>query len=278
MGSAAPALPKKKVPSSMTTENNQASLFDEFGRCIPAANEAGAHRTTRRWFICQQPEIDYSAIHARIDAQLGGGSALSVDEFKQRADAILENLRQNPATANLVKGVKVPFFLPKASHADIGQALAERYLPAVAQAFETRFPTYTFTDHNKVELTGQLSVGEKSRHDRLIHAMSQDCVVGYYFPALLEFSIPAARRQIDALPDNFVLAGGYDTCAAFIGSPDLLLRTDGYPPLLWMAGLDGEKENIGYHLEAYGYNLTFNRRAHLGQTAEYWGSGLAVLG
>lgn len=265
-------------PAPLESHNNQASLFDEFGRSIPAANETGARRMTRRRFICQQPAIDYAASHRRIVAQLGGGAELSCAEFSTRAEAILERLRHDPQTANLLNGVKVPFFLPQASHQDIGQALGERYLPAVSQAFETQFPAYAFTDHNKVNLSGQLSVAEKSRHDRLLQEMSQGSVVGYYFPAFLEFSIPAALRQMDALPADFVLAGGYDTCAAFIGSPDLLLRTDGYPPLLWLAGLNGEKGNIGYHLEAYGYNLTFNRRAHLGQAAEYWASGLVMLG
>ena len=45
----------------------------------------------------------------------------------------------------------------------------------------------------------------------------------------------------------------------------------------WLAGLQGEKPGIGYHFEAYGYNLTFNRRPHLDQTAEYWWSGVTVL-
>ena len=73
------------------------------------------------------------------------------------------------------------------------------------------------------------------------------------------------------------MAGGFDTAAAFVAAPDLLLRGDGYPPLLWLAALDGEQPGIGYHFEAYGHNLTFNRRAHLDQTAEYWWSGITVL-
>ena len=57
----------------------------------------------------------------------------------------------------------------------------------------------------------------------------------------------------------------------------LLLRRDGYPPLLWLSGVEAEAPDAGYHFEAYGYNLTFNRRPHLGQTAEYWWHGLTVL-
>ena len=99
-----------------------------------------------------------------------------------------------------------------------------------------------------------------------------------YLPCLLEYSIPAALEQMATLPEHFLLAGGLDTSAAFVSLPGLLLRKDGYPPLLWFSGLAAEKDGVGYHYEAYGYNLTFNRRAHLGKVAEYWASALVVLG
>ena len=38
-----------------------------------------------------------------------------------------------------------------------------------------------------------------------------------------------------------------------------------------------DKEKIGYHIESYGYNLTFNKRPHLGNVAEYWAHSLIVL-
>ena len=39
-----------------------------------------------------------------------------------------------------------------------------------------------------------------------------------------------------------------------------------------------EDENVGDYFEAYGRNLTFNRRPHFGQVSEYWDSGIVVLG
>jgi len=131
--------------------------------------------------------------------------------------------------------------------------------------------------HVKLGLAGKLTVQPGSRHERLIEAMGNDEVVGLYFPCLTEYSLPAALERVASLPEHLLLAGGFDTAAAFVGVPDLLLRTDGYPPLLWLTGLAGEKPGIGYHFEAYGHDLTFNRRAHLGQTAEYWWSGISVL-
>ncbi|MBV5349669.1 hypothetical protein JZU71_00435, partial [bacterium] len=101
-------------------------------------------------------------------------------------------------------------------------------------------------------------------------------MVGHYFPCLLEYSVPATIEQLQNTPSEILLAGGFDTCAAFIGSPDLLLKSQDYPPLIWLAALEAERKDVGYHFEAYGYNLTFNRRPHFGQVAEYWASGLVV--
>lgn len=199
-------------------------------------------------------------------------------EFAERAEAILRGLRNDPATSGIVDGVHVPFFLPRAVHADIGKAMEDVYLKASRDAFLDMFPDYAFVNHHAGGLEGKLGIAPGSRHERLIEAMRDSDTVGYYFPCLLEYSVPAAVEQMQFLPDNFVLAGGFDTCAAFTGSPDLLLKTDEYPPLLWLAALTGEKEGIGYHFEAYGYNLTFNRRPHLDQAAEYWASGLVALG
>ena len=150
-------------------------------------------------------------------------------------------------------------------------------LPAVADAYQEKFPDYRFTNHHKTGLTGRLSVQPNSRHEHLIDAMADKDVVGVYFPCLSEYSIPAALQRIATLPEHLLLAGGFDTCAALVATPGLLMRTDGYPPLLWLSALASEKESVGYHFEAYGYNLTFNRRPHLGHAAEYWSSGISVL-
>jgi hypothetical protein len=266
------ALPKPAL------HGTAASLLDEHGRCIPSGLNTEVHQKTRRYFAFTQPEIDYTAIHARISQHLGIAEAISAGEFEQRSSAILQKLRDDPATRNITEGVSVPFFLPRASYPDYGGSLDDIYLPAVKGAFSDKHPKYTFVNHHKSGLAGKLSVAPGSRHQQLVTAMQREQIVGYFFPCLTEYSIPAALEQTGKLPEQFLLAGGFDTCAALIGSPDLLLSIKGYPPLLWLAALSGEKENVGYHFEAYGYNLTFNRRPHFGQVAEYWASGLVVLG
>jgi hypothetical protein len=254
------------------------SLFDEHGRRIPPDLGSAVLKENRRRFVCTQPQIGYGEIHARIKDHLGTGDALSAAEFEGRAEGILESLRSDTKTKHITDGIRVPFYLPKAKYPDLGEELEKGYLEAAKRSFQKQFPEYDFVNHHKDGLGGKLSTAPGSRHERLLEAMQQAAVVGYYFPCLSGYSVPAAIEQMETLPEKFLLAGGFDTCAAFVGSPDLLLRTDGYPPLLWLAALSGEKEEIGYHFEAYGYNLTFNRRPHLGRTAEYWASGLVVLG
>lgn len=270
-------------PTSGATGVNGAavSLFDEHGRCVPSDGiTAAVHRKIRRYFDCTQPEIDYADIHRRISTHLGGNGGLSAADFERRAEAILERLRADPRSGDILEAVRVPFFLPRGIEAgrDIGESLDQRFLPAVAAAYVEKFPGHDFINHHKSGLAGRLSIVPESRHDRLYGALAEDCVVGWYFVALSEYSVPAAIEQVAELPEDFLLAGGIDTCAAFIGSPGLLLRTEGYSPLLWLTALAAEKEGIGYHFEPYGYDLTFNRRSHLGAAAEYWANALTVIG
>lgn len=259
-------------------DTNMPTLFDQYGRRNPDGIKAAVHRNIRRYFLCKQPAIDYSAIHGRLTRHLKIDNPISAQEFEQRAEAILAGLRSDPLTANLCLGVGVPFLLPKAEYADLGTAFEKTYLAATEQAFGEVFPEYQFVNHNKDDLKTKFGVAPGSRQQRLLQAMQADQVVGYFFPALSEYSVPAAIEQMDGLPESFLLAAGFDTAAAFIGSPDLLLRTDGYPPLLWLAGWQVETAQVGYHFEAYGYNLTFNRRVHFNQAAESWASGLVVIG
>lgn len=252
-------------------------LFDEHGRRVPPPMAALAHATSRRYFKVNQPAIDYADIHARLQKHLG--VEMSMGDFEARAEDILHRLREDDSQ-EILAGVKVPFILPLdpyASRGDYGNALESLYLPAVKDAFAEECPHYTFIDYTK-DLAGKLSVEPESRHQRLVAAMGEQEMVGFYFPCLLEYSVPAALEQLAELPNDFMLSGGFDTSAAFVSAPHLIDRHDGYPPLLWLAALRGEAPGIGYHYEAYGHNLTFNRRPHLGRVSEYWAAGLTVIG
>ena len=257
---------------------NKNTHFDEYGRCLPRGIANATHEKSRRYFSIVQPVIEYKHIYERLDNGFGIAVDISLLEFEQRAEAILGELRAEDDTANILKGVGIPFILPKAKYEDIGKAMETVYLNAVQQSFNNRFPEYEFINHYPQSLSDKLSVSKGSRHEKLIEAMKDDVVVGYFFPCLLEYSVPAARERMASLPEKFLLAGGYDLAAAFVSAPDMLMREDGYPPLLWLSGLNADTEYAGFHFEAYGYDLNFNRRMHLGHVAEYWASGLVILG
>jgi MoaA/NifB/PqqE/SkfB family radical SAM enzyme len=254
-----------------------AEIFDRDGRCVPRG-EIAAHTVSRHYFRLQPLAIDYAAIRRRVADTLGEQCLPDAGEFERRVAAIRQRIAGDPATRGLQNGVCVPILLPQATHADIGQALDERYLPAVERAFAAAFPGHAFTNHHKTGLAGKLGVAPESRHHALIERMAGGAVVGCYFPALTEYAPPAARARLTTLPEHLLLAGGFDTCAALIAAPGLLRNREAYPPLLWLAALDGEKAAAGYHFEAYGDNLTFNRRLHFGAAAESWACGLVVLG
>ncbi|MAY40957.1 MULTISPECIES: hypothetical protein [unclassified Neptuniibacter] len=249
------------------------SLFDEFGRCIPDNISESAHTTVRRYFKCNTPEIDLEAIFHQMTALLGQGST-DLTNFKSQIKALLKQLKADPETQNICNAPYVPFIIPKQSIHDAGELLQSTFLPAVCSSYNSRYPEYSFDNHYKGCLIERLTISPQSRHQELLDKLRQTDIIGLYFPAMDGYSLAAARERISSLPKQFSLAGGVDTCAAFIACPDLLMRTDGYPPLLWFGALETANHNEGFHLEAYGYNLTFNHRMHLGNADEYWVNGL----
>lgn len=267
-----------RLTEEVTSAEPPEGLFDLSGRCRPAGLKAPAFPMSRGYFALRQPVLDYEAIHARFAMAWGADDLPSVAVFRDRAQAVLTRLGTQDEIRGLLNGVHVPFLIPPSMHPDIGEALTHHYLPALRLAFCAALPEFAFVDHHSAALSGKLGIAAGSRHEKLLSAMAQGAVVGWYFPCLSEYSVPAMIERVSTLPSEFLLAGGYDTCAALIGSPELLLRRDAYPPLLWLAALTTSHAHEGDYFEAYGGNLTFNRRVHFGKAAEYWNAGLVVLG
>ena len=146
----------------------------------------------------------------------------------------------------------------------------------MAAAFTQAHPGQVFKDHHTLSLSGSMRFRAGSRHEHLIQRLSAGPVIGLYMPALTEYSLPAAVERLATLPTDWLLAGGIDTAAALIAEPALLVRKQGYAPLLWTAGLE-TKPGEGHCFEAYGYDMTFNRRKHFDACAETSTCALVVL-
>ena len=70
--------------------------FDINGRCIPHGIMAEHHVQTRRYFVFEQPEIDYDTIYARLVKHLAIEKPITAQEFAERAEKILDKLRDDP--------------------------------------------------------------------------------------------------------------------------------------------------------------------------------------
>src|SRR6266545_4721774 len=101
------------------------SLFDGSGRRVPPQGISGAVNAADRRYILVQPRIDYAEIHRRLAEYLEPTGLASADEFAERAQGLLDDLRRSEETRELANGVRVPFALGRREHADIGQALEE---------------------------------------------------------------------------------------------------------------------------------------------------------
>ena len=254
------------------------NLFDVSGRRVPADGLGAPVNPACSRYTLGQPAIDYGEMHARISEHMGSAGQVSASEFAERAEGVLDSLRRNEETAPLANAVRVPFALAADRRDDLGQALEDRYLPALERSWKAAFPKADFKNELRGGLASAVAVAKGSRYERLIQAMAEGPVVGYYFPlALSGFSVAAALRQVSELPDIFVLSGGHEVCAALTGCPDLIVHKGGYPPQLDLSAFQAPAEGYGYHFAPYGYNLTFNGRFHNGLASDYCSSGLTVI-
>ena len=125
----------------MTTQQ----IFDDYGRCIPTGLKNSVNDQTRRYFLCDQPKIDFDEIYGRLSGVLAVEDGFTVDDFKARAQQIISGLQASEETKNITNGVYVPFFVPRDKEfSDIGAAMEETYLPAVGQAYTQKLPEYEF--------------------------------------------------------------------------------------------------------------------------------------
>ena len=251
-------------------------FFDETGRCSPVGLIEPAHKKSRRYFNIPRRSRDLSEVYHRMVNSLPGNYP-TLSFFISEYESIIHGIESNPEVSGLLNGAFVPFILPQLEIVDEAQALQDLFLGTLAGSYERSFPSYTFKNHVKFDISGKFKSISGSRHALLIQRLKKEPIVGLYAPVFREFTINAAAERMPDLPQNFLLSGAIDTVAAFIANPDILFDKDGYTPLVWLPGMSG-KDGEGYCLEAYGYDLTFNRRMHFNKCSETSSSGLVVIG
>ena len=261
----------------MHAGKNMMIEIDSWGRCLPTHTDEAAHHGSRRYFQITRPSITDEALLTNLKRafpDLGIDDLLCIDHWR----ALRARIESLPQLKNLLSGTVLPFALPKIPTGIAPDEWMDHVLlPSLAHSFEALSPGQVFKNHCTEPLSKKLILRKGTRHERLLNALEDGPIVGLYLPCLSGYSFLASSEQLNAFPDDFVLSGCVDLTGALIANPRALIRHDGYAPLLWLSAYQAHNNESGYHFESYGLDLTFNRRAHLNQVAEYWWHGISIF-
>jgi len=267
--------------------NNQ-SLFDNNGRRVPFKGMRVFNEASLSYYKIDKSTFDFEEIFNNSNNFSDINPSLTLELFESTCLFLKEKLIKEPLLKNLFDGVHVPFICPRRDQeSDLGRELEKTTLPSVASSFKASFPELhcKATLQGSSKLEGELFIAEDSRYDSFIEASNRGTVVGWFFPqALQEYDIESQRSQMKTLPmhDNLVLSGALDTAAALVGSPDLLVNIDDYPPVLCLSALKHNDDRLMLCFKAYGQHLEFWCMSQMltpgqKQVSEQWSGGLTVF-
>jgi hypothetical protein len=213
--------------ASIKIEEVIRKFFDKNGRMIPMAGMKSAVCDPNKDFHLIQPqmveEVDFANRILRLHGTLGIDTDISGEQMFYATKTLLDTLRVDPRTTNLLNAVYLPVIIPKTEIGDIG-TLIEQWLVGVDKSHKKTFGERAFNNYLKGALTKAVSIVSESRHDRLIEQMKQGPIIGLYFPNPLQgFSVDADREQMATLPEEFILSG-LDAIIGMIMYPDVLAR------------------------------------------------------
>jgi len=272
----------------MIKEENNQSLFNSDGRRIPFNGMRVFNERSLSYYKISKSSYNYQEILRNSIRFSNVDPSLKLDTFESTCKKLKENLEKEPLLKNLFNGVHVPFICPKGNQEnDLGWELEKITLPSVASSFKNSFPELhcKATLQGSSKLQGELTINPDSRYEAFVEANHKGAIIGWYFPqALQEYDIDSQRSQMKTLPlrENLVLSGALDTAAALVGSPDLLVNIDDYPPVLCLSALEHSDERLMLCFKAYGQHLEFWCMSQMltptqKQVSEQWSGGLTFF-
>ncbi len=268
--------------------SNTDTLFDEHGRRLPFKGMRVFNNVSRRYYLLNQPDIDFDTVLGRFSEHAKVDKIISSRTFESVCLDLMQSVKEDESIKDIFNGVHVPFVCPKTyDNMDLGEEFEKQSLAAVGNSFTKAFPQYHFktTVQGGLPLKTNLRLAEKSRYEYFLQARRQGVVVGWYFPtALQEYDIASQRSQMDTLPmpETLVLSGGFDVAAALVGSPNLLMNKQTYPPVLCLSAFQHADERLMLCFKAYGQHLEFWCLSQMlspstTQVSEQWAGGLTLF-
>jgi hypothetical protein len=272
----------------MSIEVNNQDLFDQNGRRIPFDGMRVFNEDSLSYYKISKSSYNFQEILKNSKKFADVDGSIELDSFESTCIDLKENLENDPLLKNLFTGVHVPFICPKRDQEiDLGVELEKITLPSVAASFKSSFPELhcKATLQGSSKLEGELSIDENSRYESFLEAQSKGVLVGWYFPqALQEFDIESQRAQMKNLPmyKNLILSGTLDTSAALVGSPNLLVNINDYPPVLCLSAIKHSDDRLMLCFKAYGQHLEFWCMSQMltpgqKQVSEQWSGGLTLF-
>jgi len=261
-------------------------------------SDIGRRRLTKRYRVFSEDELsyyniksrewDFDTIASRYNSSGHLGFKLDSGKFGAACASLEKKFGAVADVANLFKGVKVPFVIPKIeAQRDLSDSLIVDFLPALEASFRAAYPLAHFKAvmQGGATLKNNLVIAEGSRYNQLLDLASQGPLVGWYFPqALQQFDVASQIEQMSELPalEGMCLSGPVEIIHAVLGLPGLLINEEGYAPILCMSAVRHIDERLALVLKAYGPHLEFwclSQMLSVGvtQASEQWAGGITLF-
>jgi len=266
------------------------SFFDNLGSCLPDKENRVFEERLERYYLIKQPIIDYSLILENSIKFNLISKDISVDEFKNKAEKLLEIISKDSNYSNILNGVRIPFIFQNLGNmSDLGGELEDILLPSVKESFNEKFPSSHFKAilQSNTKLKSNIKISPESNYENLINLGNKSFAVGWYFPQAFQgYDTYSQRTRIKTLPDlkgaNKCLSGGIDICAALIGVPELLISDENYAPILCMSSYVHYDTRLVLLMKSYGPHLEFWCMSQMltkdvTQVSEQWSGGLSIF-
>lgn len=261
----------------LTAQDATIKLADHTGRLIPISVKSKVVDEDSSFHFIQPAKIDYADRLARLAEHFGRADlGVSVNEFEERSNALLEMVNANKQLANLNKRTALPIVIPQHLVSELGTDLESTFLAAAERAYKQQFPERAFNNYRTGELAGKVSFVEESRYALFLKAMAERPFVGIFYANPMQgYSIPAAREEIVTLPQGFILSGAVDWSVVMTVYTDVLARDWKTPGMDCAANIWGAPA-YSLHFGAHDDKLVFGS-GHLRAGGRY-SAGLLFLG
>ena len=283
------AVPRFQAQNNHKMKTTTDTLFDEHGRRVPFEGMRAFNNVSRRYYQLNQPDIQFDTVLRRMNKHAGVAESISAHQFESACLDLMKTAKEDASIRDICKGVHVPFICPKfVDDIDLGEEFEQNWLAAVGSSFAAMFPQYHFKSTlqgDAPSLRGTLTLAKGARYEHFLRARRQGVIVGWYFPtALQEYDTASQRGQMRTLPlpEMLVLSGGFEAAAALVGSPDLLMNTETYPPVLCLSAFEHIDKRLMLCFKAYGLSLEFWLLTQMlvpgiTQVSEQWAGGLTLF-